>query len=232
MSRRLLSYSRYGDRTYDEGRQWGSQVLNYDGPPSREAAGVVMPGVIQIGESLREREFAPGCPNALAFAGFVGATSVESGRVDAPHALRPGEPAVLIYRYSHAEQSATLWLNGRRVASTRAIAPVAIVSRKIIGRHAWKDLHFAGDLAELRIYNEALGTDEIARLWRDLGREHGVTELTGGTRVNRQPRSRECGVDGLARRLSSFVLGVLRCSVRRCRRSVPSRRRYLVAPGA
>ncbi len=170
----------FGEPTYQAGRQWGAQVLNYDGPPSREAAGVVMPGVIQIGESLREREFAPGRPNALAFAGFVGATAVESGRVDAPSSLSPQEAAVLLYRYSHAEQTAKLWINGEEVASTRAVAPVAIVSRKIIGRHAWKGLHFAGDLAELRIYNEALDENEINRLSQDLGREYGVVVASGG----------------------------------------------------
>lgn len=169
----------FGEPTYQEGRQWGAQVLNYDGPPSREAAGVVMPGVIQIGESLREREFAPGRPNALAFAGFVGATAVESGRVDAPDSLGLQEPAVLLYRYSQSEQSATLWVNGEQVASTRAVAPVAIVSRKIIGRHAWKGLHFAGDLAELRIYNEALGAREMERLSEELSQQYGIA-MAGG----------------------------------------------------
>lgn len=165
----------FGEATYEAGRQWGAQVLNYDGPPSREAAGVVMPGVIQIGESLREREFAPGRPNALAFAGFVGATAVESGRVDAPRALSPGEPVVLTYRYSHSEQTAALWLNGHEVASTRAVAPVAVVSRKIIGRHAWKGLHFNGDLAELRIYNAALDADQMSRIASQLGLDYGIT---------------------------------------------------------
>ena len=44
----------------------------------------------------------------------------------------------------------------------RAFAPQHITSRKIIGRHAWMQNFFHGDLAELLIYNQALSQEELA----------------------------------------------------------------------
>ena len=43
-----------------------------------------------------------------------------------------------------------------------AFAPQGITSRKIIGRHAWKELFFQGDVAELLIYNKVLSPRELA----------------------------------------------------------------------
>ncbi len=44
----------------------------------------------------------------------------------------------------------------------RAFAPQGITSRKIIGRHAWMQHYFHGDLAEMLIYNKAFSAEELA----------------------------------------------------------------------
>ncbi|MBX3432495.1 MAG: hypothetical protein KF847_04165 [Pirellulales bacterium] len=143
------------------GRQWGGQIINYDGPPSREASNTLSPGILQIGEPLLEADFRPSRINAQVFAGFIGSAVVETGRVDADP-LGPERPAIIAYRYDYRRGKADLWINGRRVGESRAFAPQALTSRKIIGRHAWKELFFHGDLAELMIFNDAASDERLA----------------------------------------------------------------------
>ena len=57
---------------------------------------------------------------------------------------------------------AELRINGKSYGTARAYAPQGITSRKIIGRHAWMQNFFHGDLAELLIYNQVLSPDELA----------------------------------------------------------------------
>jgi hypothetical protein len=54
-------------------------------------------------------------------------------------------------------------INGRKYGEARAFAPQGITSRKIIGRHAWMELYFGGDLGEMLIYNKALSPEELAQ---------------------------------------------------------------------
>jgi hypothetical protein len=56
----------------------------------------------------------------------------------------------------------------------RAFAPQAITSRKIIGRHAWMQNFFHGDLAELFIYNQALSDDDLAVMTQYLADKYAI----------------------------------------------------------
>jgi anti-sigma factor RsiW len=162
---------------YDKNRRWGGQILNYDGPPGREANGYLSntlhPGVLQIGEPLLAEEFKPSLLTGQVFAGFVGSATVESGRVDAKQI---GEaPVVLSYLYDYSHGRAVLSINGKPYGESRAFAPQAITSRKIIGRHAWKELFFQGDLAELLIYNKGLTPRELADTTAYLANKYSIT---------------------------------------------------------
>ena len=73
----------FSQSAYDKNRDWGGQIINYDGPPSRYLSNTLEPGVLQIGEPLLAKEFKPTLLTGQVFAGFVGSATVESGRVDA-----------------------------------------------------------------------------------------------------------------------------------------------------
>jgi hypothetical protein len=161
----VLIVCQFSPSAYDKNRRWGGQILNYDGPPSREANGYLSntlhPGVLQIGEPLLAEEFKPTLLTGQVFAGFVGSATVESGRVDAKP-VGADVPVIVSYVYDYSHNRAVLSINGRSLGEARAFAPQGITSRKIIGRHAWKELFFHGDLAELLIYNKALSPAELA----------------------------------------------------------------------
>jgi hypothetical protein len=154
-------------------RRWGGQILNYDGPPSRYLSDTLEPGVLQIGEPLLEGQFKPTFLTAQVFAGFIGSATVESGRVDGA-LVGIDAPVVLTYRYDLGAGRATLAINGKPFSETRAFAPQAITSRKIIGRHAWMQNFFHGDLAELMIYNKALTPDELNKLTGYLAEKYSI----------------------------------------------------------
>jgi hypothetical protein len=157
----------------DKSRRWGGQILNYDGPPSRYLSDTLEPGVLQIGEPLLEQEFKPTLLSAQVFAGFIGSATVESGRVDATP-VGVDTPIVLTYRYNLGEGRASLALNGKTFTEIRAFAPQAITSRKIIGRHAWMQNFFHGDLSEIMIYNKALSVDELNRVTKYLAGKYSI----------------------------------------------------------
>jgi hypothetical protein len=157
----------------DKSRRWGGQILNYDGPPSRYLSDTLEPGVLQIGEPLLEKEFKPTLFSAQVFAGFIGSATVESGRVDAMP-VGVDVPIVVSYRYDLSNSRATLTMNGKKCGESRAYAPQAITSRKIIGRHAWMQNFFHGDLAELLIYNKALSPKELAETTSYLAKKYSI----------------------------------------------------------
>lgn len=168
----------FSEGAFAPGRQWGGQILNYDGPPSREAANTFAPGILQIGEPLLESDFRPTLVTGQVFAGFIGSATVESGRVDA-QPLGANQPAIVAYHYDYGNGKATMTVNGREVGVSRAFAPQALTSRKIIGRHAWKELFFQGDLAELLIYNKALATNELSEATSYLAEKYGIAIEAG-----------------------------------------------------
>jgi hypothetical protein len=55
----VLIVGQFTPNAFDEGRRWGGQILNYDGPPSRYLSNLLEPGVLQIGEPLLEEQFQP-----------------------------------------------------------------------------------------------------------------------------------------------------------------------------
>ena len=71
-------------------------------------------------------------------------------------------PVVVSYLYDYGAGKSRLSINGRSYGEARAFAPQGITSRKIIGRHAWMELFFRGDLAEMLIFNKALSPQELA----------------------------------------------------------------------
>jgi len=157
----VLFVCQFSPGAFDKSRVWGGQILNYDGPPSRYLSDTMEPGVLQIGEPLLEDQFKPTLLTGQVFAGFIGEATVESGRVDSVQ-VGADVPVVVSYRYDYDHGRAVLSINGRPYGESRAFAPQNITSRKIIGRHAWMQLFFCGDLAEMLIYNKALSHQELA----------------------------------------------------------------------
>jgi hypothetical protein len=157
----VLFVCQFSQNAFDKSRRWGGQIINYDGPPSRYLSDTLEPGVLQIGEPLLEEQFRPSLLTGQVFAGFIGSTTVEAGRVDA-QPVGANAPVVVSYLYDYGRGRAELRINGRSCGEARAFAPQGITSRKIIGRHAWIQNFFHGDLAELLIYNKAMSPQELA----------------------------------------------------------------------
>jgi hypothetical protein len=163
----------FSDAALNPDRRWGGQILNYDGPPSRYLSDTLEPGVLQIGEPLLESQFKPTLISGQVFAGFVGETTVESGRVDAAPA-GVGAPTIVAYTYNYTQGRAELRVNGRLAGVSRAFAPQEVTSRKIIGRHAWMALFYCGDLSEMLIYNKALSAEELDATSLYLSRKYAI----------------------------------------------------------
>jgi hypothetical protein len=73
-------------------------------------------------------------------------------------------------------------INGRKYGEARAFAPQGITSRKIIGRHAWMELYFGGDLGEMLIFNKALSPEELEQTTAYLADKYAIKlEATDST---------------------------------------------------
>lgn len=177
----VMFVCKFGSPAFRKDRKWGGQIINYDGPEpglaqaksglapdqaerKRFLSNTVVPGVLQIGEPLLEQDFKPSLLTGQVFAGFIGSATVESGRVDAVPVGR-NQPVIVtyVYDYEYEHGKSYLMINGKKFGEGRAFAPQGITSRKIIGRHAWMELFFGGDLGEMLIYNKALSKDELAQ---------------------------------------------------------------------
>lgn len=158
---------------FKDERIYGGQILNYDGPPTRELTTTLAPGVLQIGEPLLKEEFQPSAVTAQVFAGFVGSTTIEAGRVDA-EPVGMNTPIIIAYHYDFDQGNSTLMINGHICEQARAYAPAGLTSRKVIGRHAWMELFFNGDISELMIFNNALSDDELHAANRHLAEKYGI----------------------------------------------------------
>ena len=166
----VLFVCQFSPTAYGEDRIWGGQIINYDGPPSRYLSDTLEPGVLQIGEPLLADEFKPTLLTAQVFAGFIGSLTVEAGRVDGRQ-VGADVPVVVSYVYDFGHGRAVLAINGQPCGEARAFAPQGITSRKIIGRHAWMQNFFHGDLAEMMIYNKALVAQRTGQHDRLPGRQ-------------------------------------------------------------
>lgn len=165
----------YSPEAFSGNRIYGGQILNYDGPPTRELSNTLAPGILQIGEPLLKDEFKPSLVTGQVFAGFIGKTTVEAGRVDA-EPVGAIQPVIIAYHYDYDHRKATLFINGKNVGQSNAFAPAGLTSRKVIGRHAWMELFFGGDLAELLIYNEALSPADVAAVTEHLAKRYGIDQ--------------------------------------------------------
>ncbi len=171
----VMFVCQFGPHAFRKDRKWGGQVINYDGPPNRYLSDTSKPGVLQIGEPLLDQEFKPSLLTGQVFAGFIGSATVESGRVDAAP-VGPETPVVVayVYDYEYEHGKSYLMVNGRKYGEARAFAPQGITSRKIIGRHAWMELYFGGDLAEMLIFNKALAPDELTQTTKYLADKYAI----------------------------------------------------------
>jgi hypothetical protein len=179
----VVFVSQFGPQAFSKHRKWGGQIINYDGPPNRYLSDTSKPGVLQIGEPLLENEFKPSLFTGQVFAGFIGSTTVESGRIDATP-VGPETPVVVayVYDYEYEHGKSYLMINGRKYGEARAFAPQGITSRKIIGRHAWMELYFGGDLGEMLIFNKALSPEELEQTTAYLADKYAIKlEATDST---------------------------------------------------
>jgi hypothetical protein len=150
------------------------QILNYNGPPSRYLATTYQPGVLQIGHQLGPRRPEPTTFSAKAYSGREAGFDVSTGWLTSGP-IGYQKPAVAVYVYDNARNRSSLFVNGVRMGDSSARTPVAINSRKVIGKHGIFDQwYFAGDLAQLMIYNAALRQHEIAELSRSLMSEYKI----------------------------------------------------------
>ena len=172
----VIFVCQFSPTAFDKDRKWGGQIINYDGPPSRYLSDTLEPGVLQIGEPLLAKEFRPTMLTGQVFAGFIGSATVEAGRVDAVP-VGANRPVIVsyVYDYEYENGRSALAINGRTYGEAKAFAPQGITSRKIIGRHAWMQNYFHGDLAELLIYNKALSPQELADTTAYLAAKYSVT---------------------------------------------------------
>ena len=136
------------------GRNRGGHLLNYNGPPHRLVSSTYEPGVLQIGEPVVEG-FAPTRLGGKLFAGRLDGRDVSEAEMYSS-ALGAGRPVVLAYRYDLTNNIASLWINGELLEEKAATRPCGVTSRKVIGRHGFMQLFFAGSIGELMIYNQAL----------------------------------------------------------------------------
>lgn len=169
----VLIVCQFSPEAFSGDRIYGGQILNYDGPPTRELSNTLAPGILQIGEPLLKDEFKPSLITGQVFAGFIGKTTVEAGRVDA-EPVGANSPVIIAYHYDYDHRRATLYLNGQNYGEANAFAPAGLTSRKVIGRHAWMELFFGGDLSELMIFNEALPPEDLTAITRHLAERYNI----------------------------------------------------------
>lgn len=156
--------------------QFGGQILNYNGPPSRYLPDVYSPGVLQLGEKIDGWNGPPGSIAAKAFVGRDSRGADVSTGVVVSDSLGYSHPHVVAYVYSNTANTAALYIDGKLADTSSAPTRVAVTSRKVIGKHGIFDQwYFHGDLAELAVYNEALNLGDIETLSRQLMELYGLS---------------------------------------------------------
>jgi hypothetical protein len=142
-------------------RPIGGQLINYNGPPIRYFNSFTEPGILQIGDA-REKAKYPHSFDALVHAGRRAESLINVGHTSVELSEERNYPILANYIYSNTENEAVLRINGRVVSEASAPVPIAIASRKVIGRHAHiAKQAFFGDIAEILIYNSVLAEEQI-----------------------------------------------------------------------
>ncbi|MEN1680239.1 MAG: LamG-like jellyroll fold domain-containing protein [Planctomycetota bacterium] len=134
------------------------QFLNYNGPPH-----LVLEYRWPV-EQLRAR----------AFAGYEAERQASGWIVARP--IEKGETLSMVYRYSHHNNQATLYLNGEEQGNAEAVLPISSARPKVIGCHRqlWGGA-LMGNVAEVIIFDRALSDDEISELNAYLARRYPET---------------------------------------------------------
>ncbi|MAT73349.1 MAG: hypothetical protein CMJ58_28015 [Planctomycetaceae bacterium] len=159
--------------------RYGGQLVNYNGAPSRffgNTPGPVYPGVLQLGEDVGVAPVVRGAMAAKAYLGKQKGRDLNVGYVKS-EPLGESRPIVVAYVYDMANDRSQLAVNGRIVDRGNADAPVAITSRKSIGRHGvFEDWGFCGDIAEVIIYNAALSSEDVQSLSESLMTYYSISD--------------------------------------------------------
>ncbi|QDU56680.1 FecR family protein [Aeoliella mucimassa] len=167
----------------DRSKRQIMQLINYNGPPERHVVyrkELPESGVLHLQAYLNHRQ----PPTSVSFVGFVFTghdkedpmTVFSTARCDSITPLGCDQPVVVAYRYSLKNQQATLTLNGQLEQSVVADAPIAILSRKVLGRHP-SEVHyqtFSGVLAEVLIYNSALSDMQMQSISKFLANQYSI----------------------------------------------------------
>jgi hypothetical protein len=148
------------------------QIINYNGPPSR-VPDLARAGVLQLGENVGAA-VPPTSVSAKAYAGRNNqGQELDSGLVTSS-ALDFQKPCVAVYVYDYTNQLANLYIDGKLVDSSMAWAPVAVTSRKVIGKHGIFEIRFfSGDVAEVQIFDTALSSSAVSLLSEYLMNHYG-----------------------------------------------------------
>ena len=158
----------------------GGQLLNYNGPPHRYLMRSGSAGVLQIGDlaSTKNDFQRPGFLRGHVFSGFRNGHPVDAGEIYSNSVIEENKGTLCVYRYSHSRGESELLINGDSQAVTSAPTPIAVTSRKVIGRHGAQNFFFYGDISEMLIFNDALSAEEIAEVSNYLANRYSL-ELKG-----------------------------------------------------
>lgn len=140
------------------------QLLSYEGPPKRILTDPTEYGFIEINAYGNETPlFYP-----VLYAGFDGPHPVNYGGVKNSNPLDYDRPYIFAYRYDYAANSAELFIDGHLNGTASAEVSAAVTSRRVIGKHGNDGNFYAGDMAELLIWDRAVTDVELDSIVRHL----------------------------------------------------------------
>lgn len=164
------------------------QIINYNGPPQVDANWISAPNYPEILATAYDskriaidsfvyvgfRGRDPEKPNSQVFVGEIATERPIPGRFHVDELPGVGEPFIGMYVYDMDNKRAELWINGQSAGWTSAPSPIAVTSRKVIGRHGGYPRNFNGDIAEVMIYDQGLDAGEVATLTNTLAVKYGI----------------------------------------------------------
>lgn len=160
----------------DQPQKEPGQIINYNGPPSR-VPDLAAAGVLQLGENVRVVPLPATSVSAKAYAGRTDdGRELDSGFTTS-EPLGYLSPCVAVYVYDYTNRVAKLYVNGVVVSQSEAWAPVAVASRKVLGKHGIFDIrYYSGDVAEVMLFNAALDDTAAKQVTQQLMTHYGVSK--------------------------------------------------------
>jgi len=128
---------------------YSGQIINFNGPPN-----------------LVVERWWEGNLRARMYAGWKKGKSLRGCWLQSAP-ISVGRPIVCMYQYNYDEGRSQLTLNGVTTLEDRASFRASTSSPKILGRNrltAKRDDYFAGDLAEVLVYDVALANNELSQI--------------------------------------------------------------------